>query len=54
MNSTEDWEEAAFLWNSTGETENRKNHHESIMNWGRTVMGNREGIKKIYFVKVEE
>lgn len=38
--------------------ERRKNPeritHESIMNWGRTVLGNREGIRKIYFVKIEE
>jgi len=38
--------------------ERRKNPdritHESIMNWGRMVLGKREGIKKIYFVKVEE
>ena len=27
---------------------------ESIMNWGEMVMGQKEGIKKIFFVKVEE
>jgi hypothetical protein len=38
--------------------ERRKNTEritqESIMNWGMMVMGNREGIKKIFFVKVDE
>jgi len=28
--------------------------YESVMNWGRMVIGERAGIKKIYFVKVEE
>jgi hypothetical protein len=28
--------------------------HESVMNWGRMVMGSRAGIKKIYFIKVNE
>jgi hypothetical protein len=27
--------------------------HESVMNWGRMVLGNRAGIRKIYFVQVE-
>ena len=28
--------------------------HESVMNWGWTVIGERAGIEKIFFVKVEE
>jgi len=52
----EDWEGRPHFFGIL--PERRKNPeritHESIMNWGRTVMGNREGIKKIYFVKVEE
>jgi hypothetical protein len=27
---------------------------ESITNWGRIVMGKKEGIRKIFFVKLEE
>ena len=27
---------------------------ESILNWGKMVIGSREGIKKIYFIKVED
>ncbi len=28
--------------------------HESVMKWGRMVLGERAGVKKIYFIRVEE
>jgi len=27
---------------------------ESIMNWGTMMIGNKAGVKKIYFIRVEE